>query len=79
LISPKVQHRAAITDPKAVGTLLRAIDDVDGQATTKAALQRIALTFVRLGKLRHAEWTEFDLSGAVWNIPAKKNENGSRA
>lgn len=72
LISPKVQHRATITEPKAVGALMRAIDDIDGQITTRAALQLIALTFVRPGELRHAEWKEFDLQGAVWNIPASK-------
>jgi len=72
LISPKIQHRAAITEPKAVGALLRAIDDLDGQPTTKAALQVIAVTFVRPGELRHAEWKEFDIPNAVWNIPAEK-------
>lgn len=36
------------------------------------ALQLIALTFVRPGELRHAEWKEFDLRGAVWNIPKEK-------
>jgi integrase len=72
LISPKVQHRAAITEPKAVGALLRAIDDLDGQPTTRAALQLIALTFVRPGELRHAEWKEFDIPNAVWNISAEK-------
>ncbi|MGY3388056.1 integrase [Bradyrhizobium sp. USDA 3311] len=72
LIAPKVQHRASITEPKAVGALLRAIDDIDGQATTRAALQLIALTFVRPGELRHAEWTEFDTDNAIWDIPAQK-------
>lgn len=72
LISPKVQHRASITEPKAVGALLRAVDDIDGQVTTRAALQLIALTFVRPGELRHAEWKEFDLRGAVWSIPKEK-------
>jgi integrase len=72
LISPKVQHRAAITEPKAVGALLRAIDDLDGQPTTKSALQLIAVTFVRPGELRHAEWKEFDVPNAVWNISAEK-------
>jgi integrase len=72
LISPKVQHRAAITEPKAVGALLRAVDDLDGQPTTKSALQLIAVTFVRPGELRHAEWTEFDILNAVWHIPAVK-------
>jgi integrase len=72
LISPKIQHRAAITEPKAVGALLRAIDGLDGQPTTRAALQLIAVTFVRPGELRHAEWKEFDIPSAVWNIPAEK-------
>jgi integrase len=72
LISPKVQHRASITDPKAVGALMRAIDELDGQLTTRAALQLIAVTFVRPGELRHAEWKEFDIPNAIWNIPAEK-------
>src|SRR5271155_1069631 len=72
LISPKVQHRASITEPKAVGALMRAIDELDGQPTTRAALQLIAVTFVRPGELRHAEWKEFDISNAVWNISAEK-------
>jgi integrase len=72
LISPKVQHRAAIIEPKAVGSLLRAVDDLDGQPTTRAALQLLALTFVRPGELRYAEWGEFDIAGQVWNIPANK-------
>jgi len=67
-----VTHRAAITEPKAVGALLRAIDDIDGQVTTRAALQLLALTFVRPGELRHAEWTEFDIRNKVWNIPSEK-------
>jgi integrase len=28
------------------------------------------LTFVRPGELRAAEWTEFDLHAAIWEIPA---------
>lgn len=31
LITPKVQHRPAITDPKKAGALLRAIDGYGGQ------------------------------------------------
>lgn len=34
LIAPKVTHRAAITSPKELGALLRAIDGFDGQPTT---------------------------------------------
>lgn len=72
LISPKVAHRAAIVDPKAVGALLRAIDGFDGQPSTRAALKLAPLFFVRPGELRHAEWTEFNVDEAVWSIPASK-------
>jgi len=69
LITPKVTPRAAITDPKGVGGLLRAIDAFDGQPTTRAALQLMALLFPRPGELRLAEWIEFDFDKAVWTIP----------
>ena len=32
----------------------------------------LALTFVRPGELRAAEWAEFDLDAGVWSIPAEK-------
>ena len=32
----------------------------------------LALTFVRPGELRAAEWAEFDLDAGVWAIPAEK-------
>jgi integrase len=71
LTTAKVVHRAAITNPKKVGALLRAIDGYDFGATiTRLALQLLALTFVRPGELRSAEWSEID--GDVWIIPASK-------
>lgn len=72
IAAPKVTHRAAITDPKEVGGLLRSIDGFTGHKTTRVALNLSALTFVRPGEIRHAEWTEFDLDAAVWTIPAEK-------
>jgi integrase len=72
LISPTVKPRAAIVAPKAFGGLLRAIADYDGTAETRYALELLALTFVRPGELRAAEWTEFDLDAAVWEIPAAR-------
>lgn len=72
LITPVVTHRAAIIEPKAFGALLRAIAGYEGAPETRAALELLALTFVRPGELRAAEWTEFDLSAAVWTIPAEK-------
>lgn len=72
LVAPDTKHRAAITDPAGVGALLRAIDDFDGQPSTRAALRLAPLFFVRPGELRHAEWTEFDFDAKVWAIPAAK-------
>lgn len=72
LVTPKVRHRAAIVEPKAIGGLLRAIDGYDGQRTTQAALRLMALVFVRPGELRAAEWTEFALADQVWLIPAQR-------
>lgn len=63
---------AAITDPTQVGELLRAIDAYGGSPVVKAALQLSALTFVRPGELRRAEWQEFDLDAAQWVIPAER-------
>ncbi|WP_353642473.1 integrase arm-type DNA-binding domain-containing protein [Mesorhizobium sp. WSM2239] len=69
LIRPTVTPRAAITDPKALGGLLRAIDAFDGQPETRAALNLMALLFPRPGELRAAAWDEFDFENSVWTIP----------
>jgi integrase len=72
LAAPIVQHRAAIIEPKAFGGLLRAIAAYDGAPETRAALELLAVTFVRPGELRAAEWADFDLEAGVWAIPAQK-------
>lgn len=64
-----VRHMAAITDPKRVGELLRAIEAYKGMPITRAALQLAPLVFVRPGELRKAEWIEFDLDASQWRIP----------
>ena len=70
LTTPKVNHRAAITDPIELGALLRAIEGYSGQPTTRLALQLSALLFVRPGELRLARWKEIDFEKAVWFVPA---------
>lgn len=72
LIPPKVTPRAAILDPKRFGALLRAVDGYTGSPETRAALQLLALTFVRPGELRAATWQEFDFDNAIWSIPADR-------
>ncbi len=68
----KTTHHPAITELKAVGGLLRALDAYNGSNVTRCALKLAPLVFVRPGELRHAEWAEFDLDAAEWNIPAAK-------
>jgi integrase len=65
-------HHAAITEPKQAGALMRAIYSHQGQQTTMVALKLAPLVFVRPGELRHAEWAEIDLEGALWRIPGSK-------
>lgn len=68
----KGKHYATITDPKAIGALLRAIDGYQGDHVTRCALKLAPLLFVRPGELRRAEWTEVDLDKAEWRLPAEK-------
>ena len=74
LTSPATKNRSAITDPKKFGQLLCDIDNYQGQPVTRAALQLIALTFVRPGELRLAKWGDFDLKTAQWEIPGDRTK-----
>lgn len=67
-----VTPRAAITEPEAIGGLLRAIDDFPGTFTVKAGLQLLALTFLRPSEVRLGEWSEIDFEEKIWRIPAKR-------
>lgn len=72
------ENRAALTNPAKVGELLRAIDGYQGQPAVMYALRLAPLLFVRPGELRAAEWSEFDLDGAEWRIPAERMKMGER-
>jgi integrase len=68
----KVTNRAAITDPREVGQLMRAIDGYAGHPVVEAALKLAPLVFVRPGELRGAEWGEIDVAKAEWRIAARR-------
>lgn len=72
LVPVSKTHLPAITDPKAIGGLLRSLDGYTGFFVTKCALRLAPLVFVRPGELRKAEWSEIDLDNAEWNIPAAR-------
>ena len=68
----KVTNRAAVTDPREVAQLLRALRGYQGHFTVEAALRLAPLVFVRPGELRGAEWAEIDLDAAEWRIAAHR-------
>jgi integrase len=65
-------HFAAITDPRRVGALMRAIDGYEGSLTVRCALRLAPLVFVRPGELRHAQWSAMDLDGGEWRYTVTK-------
>jgi len=65
------KHHAAVTDPKDVGDLLRALDSYAGQASTTAPCAGAARVRAPW-RAAHAEWSEFDLDAAEWRIPGRK-------
>jgi integrase len=72
LPQPREKHLSALTDPKEVAPLLRALDGYQGHFVTKCALRLAPLFFVRPGELRNAEWAEINLDEQTWTIPAPK-------
>ena len=72
---PRKGRQPAITDIVELRTMLAAVDQDSARPITRLALRLIALTAVRPGELRGAEWTEFeDLGGdaPLWRIPAAR-------
>lgn len=67
----KVKHRAALPASE-LPEFLKKLDEYAGDETTKLAIKLLALTFVRTGELRGAEWPEIDFKNATWIIPAER-------
>jgi integrase len=74
LAAKVVRNHAAVTEPRAVGALLRAIDGYDGQPSVALALKLSPHLFVRPGELRAAEWSEFDTKAKLWRIPGTRTK-----
>jgi len=66
------KHMAAVTDPKELAPLLRAMDTYQGSFIAQCALKLLPLFFCRPGELRHIEWREVDFEAEQINIPASK-------
>ena len=68
----KGEHFAAITDPKKVGELLRALAGYNGTLTVGCALRLAPLVFVRPGELRAAQWADIDFDAPEWRYTVSK-------
>ena len=67
-----VKNMAAVTEPAAVGDLMRAIYEYQGGPLTRGALLLSALLFQRPGNVRAMRWSALQLSSdePTWTIPA---------
>lgn len=70
----KAKSRVGITDPVALGAMLKAIDASDMQPVFKLGLQLLSIVYTRPAELMQAKWAEFDLDAAEpqWVIPAER-------
>jgi integrase len=69
------EHFAAVTDPDALGELLRALWGYqDGTPVVVAALKLAPMLFVRPGELRSAKWADIDLDAGEWKFTASKTK-----
>ena len=68
----KTKHFASIVEPKKIGPLLRDMYAYRGTFQTQCALRIAPHVFLRPGELRLAQWDEFNLDAAQWEIPAER-------
>jgi integrase len=69
------KHYPALRSIEEARALLLAAEAAPGHLLTKIMSRLLALTAVRSGPLRHAEWPEFEgltSSSPIWRIPAAK-------
>ena len=70
----KGEHFAAVTEPKRLAEILRALDGYQGTFTVQCALRLAPLVFVRPGELRKARWADIDLDAAEWRYTVTKTD-----
>jgi integrase len=72
IVQPRAKVNFARVGEKQLPDLLKAIEAYEEKPLTRLALKLMALTFVRTVELLEAEWSEFDIAAARWNIPAER-------
>ncbi len=68
----KGEHFAAVTEPKQVAEILRALDSYEGSITVGCALKLAPLVFVRPGELRQAQWEDINFEEKEWRYLVSK-------
>ncbi len=68
------EHFAAVTEPKRLAEILRALDGYQGTFAVQCALRLAPLVFVRPGELRKARWADIDLDAAEWRYTVTKTD-----
>ena len=71
-VTKRAHHAALPVDD--VGTFMERLREAEGTAAT--ALEFTILTAARSGEVRGAIWSEIDLDGATWTIPAARMKAG---
>ena len=66
------RHHPAVTDPKQIGGLIRAIRGHAGEPAVRAGLLIAAYTFLRPGEVRTLEWADYDRDAARITIPGER-------
>ncbi len=69
------RHHEAVPYAELADALAK-VDASSSGATVKALVRFTALTAARIGEARGAQWSEIDLDGAVWTIPADRMKGG---
>ena len=72
---PPATHFAAVTEPKALGELLRKIDSFEGTFTVFCALRLAPHLPVRPGELRKARWEDIDFDTEEWCFVTSKTRS----
>lgn len=68
----KEEHFASITNPEEIGPLLRDMYAYRGTFEVQCCLRIAPHVFLRPVELRLAEWREFDLDDATWEVPSER-------
>ncbi len=75
VIVPTTKHHPTLK-PKDLPAFLEKVDAYGGRTETRLGLRLLLLTFTRKTELSGARWSEIDLEGAEWTIPAARMKAG---